>query len=102
MTCKNHPNLRWTRKSREHMAGAMSNNIKLMFKGDITKPEGRIHPFFTDGGDLGPMKAEYEAAGFVFECECPYADLEFIEPKPAIDSLELDWLTSAMHDEELS
>ena len=99
MYCKNHPDLRWTRKSRAHMRGAISGNIQLMFDGDITQPEKKVHPFCTSEAelrrilgnrnerlpeepvDIDAEVARYLAEGYVFECPCSYHDLEFVHPE---------------------
>lgn len=103
MRCKNHPNLRWTRKSRAQQATAISRNIQLMFDGDITRPDAKVHPWLvsekqlrelvarrnerdTDLDGFEPMDADAEVArhlaeGYVFECPCSYHDLEFVHPE---------------------
>jgi hypothetical protein len=52
--CKNHPNLRWVRKNPAAMAGMISRNPQLMFRGEITEngafKEGgafTVNPFHT-------------------------------------------------------
>src|SRR4051794_22935197 len=90
MTCRNHPNLRWTRKSRARMAGSISTNIQLTFRGDVTKPNAKISPWtvseqqlrdFCARHDLDPEEevARYFGEGVVSECGCPYADLVFLD-----------------------
>jgi hypothetical protein len=82
MRCKNHPNLRWTRKDPEAMARQISRNPQLMFDGDISDPERKVFLLDTGGESLRPgRKAELEAEGWLFECPCPYSDLEFIRPE---------------------
>lgn len=76
MLCKNHPNLRWSRRSRESMKGRISQNVHLMFLGDIA----RKLPGSIAGGAYG------DGVTSAYECPCTYGDLEFIEgPDPALN-----------------
>lgn len=86
MYCVHHPNLRWRRKSREHMAHAISRNIQIRFLGDTEQPQKLVCDFRQsptmrlDGttADSSPEYEDYLREKFVFECQCKYADLRYV------------------------
>ena len=96
MRCVNHPTLRWTRKDPEAMKGCISQNPQIMFDGDMDNPDGKVHPFVSSENQLREMAvrinerhpdehfdadaeiAKLKEQGYVFECPCPYGDLEYV------------------------
>lgn len=77
VTCKNHPNLRWTMKDPRTAHLRISSNPQLMFDGDTERPDAHVWSH----GEVSPeARREMEEKGWVFECPCPYSDLVPIFP----------------------
>lgn len=86
MACRNHPNLRWTRKNPATMHNLISRNPQLMFNGAVDNPKRFTlgDPFnlikdWSDIGDAVNFVSTMMKEGYVFECPCPLADLYYIK-----------------------
>lgn len=93
LTCKQHPQLRWSCKSLAYTPGKGYNGARsIFFSGEaILNPDGSPKRFADDSGTKCQtfVQEGFENYRVVYECQCPPSDL-VLAPEDPWSALPLD------------